>query len=45
MRTQERDYIFVDRMKDAIRRRGENISRFEVEVDVVLNPLVVRDSD
>jgi crotonobetaine/carnitine-CoA ligase len=24
-------YYFVDRMKDAIRRRGENISSFEVE--------------
>jgi crotonobetaine/carnitine-CoA ligase len=25
------DYFFVDRIKDAIRRRGENISSFEVE--------------
>jgi crotonobetaine/carnitine-CoA ligase len=27
-------YYFVDRKKDAIRRRGENISSFEVEADV-----------
>lgn len=28
-------FYFVDRMKDAIRRRGENISSFEVEAEVV----------
>lgn len=28
------NYFFVDRMKDAIRRRGENISSFEVETEV-----------
>src|SRR3546814_5782954 len=28
------DYWFVDRTKDAIRRRGENISSFEVELVV-----------
>lgn len=28
------NYFFVDRIKDAIRRRGENISSFEVESDV-----------
>lgn len=28
------NYYFVDRMKDAIRRRGENISSFEVESEV-----------
>ena len=28
------DYVFVDRMKDTIRRRGENISSFEVEVEL-----------
>ena len=28
-------YFFVDRMKDAIRRRGENISSFEVETELV----------
>ncbi|TCO62109.1 AMP-binding protein [Actinocrispum wychmicini] len=32
------DYFFVDRMKDAIRRRGENISSFEVEADVAAHP-------
>src|SRR5262249_20642503 len=31
------DYIFVDRLKDAIRRRGENISSYEVETDVLRN--------
>jgi crotonobetaine/carnitine-CoA ligase len=30
----EGNYHFVDRMKDAIRRRGENISSFEVEAEV-----------
>ncbi len=33
-------YYFVDRMKDTIRRRGENISSFEVEAEVVLHPHV-----
>lgn len=33
-------FYFVDRMKDAIRRRGENISSFEVEADVVRHPAV-----
>lgn len=28
------DYFFVDRRKDAIRRRGENISAFEVEQEI-----------
>jgi crotonobetaine/carnitine-CoA ligase len=28
------DYQFVDRIKDAIRRRGENISSYEVEAEV-----------
>lgn len=32
------NYFFVDRMKDAIRRRGENISSFEVEVEIVAHP-------
>lgn len=35
------NYFFVDRFKDAIRRRGENISSFEVEVAVVQHPEVV----
>lgn len=33
-------FYFVDRMKDAIRRRGENISSFEVEADVCSHPAV-----
>lgn len=33
-------YYFVDRRKDAIRRRGENISSFEVEAEVVAYPAV-----
>lgn len=31
-------FYFVDRMKDAIRRRGENISSFEVELEVCAYP-------
>ena len=31
-------FYFVDRMKDAIRRRGENISSFEVEAEVCAHP-------
>ncbi|HEX2888383.1 AMP-binding protein, partial [Vineibacter terrae] len=34
------DYFFVDRMKDAIRRRGENISSFEVETEVCAHPAI-----
>ena len=33
-------FFFVDRMKDAIRRRGENISSFEVETEVCAHPAV-----
>jgi len=33
-------FYFVDRKKDAIRRRGENISSFEVEAEVVAHPAV-----
>jgi crotonobetaine/carnitine-CoA ligase len=32
------NYYFVDRIKDAIRRRGENISSFEVEAAVNQHP-------
>lgn len=32
------NYFFVDRMKDTIRRRGENISSFEVEAAVMAHP-------
>lgn len=31
-------FYFVDRVKDAIRRRGENISSFEVEAEVIAHP-------
>lgn len=34
------NYFFVDRLKDAIRRRGENISSFEVETYVDEHPEV-----
>jgi crotonobetaine/carnitine-CoA ligase len=32
------NFFFVDRMKDAIRRRGENISSFEVEAEILRFP-------
>lgn len=32
------NYFFVDRIKDAIRRRGENISSYEVEAEVLAHP-------
>ena len=32
------NFFFVDRMKDAIRRRGENISSFEVEAEIGAHP-------
>ena len=34
------NFYFVDRIKDAIRRRGENISSFEVEAEVNSHPAV-----
>ncbi|HEX3590715.1 MAG TPA: AMP-binding protein [Pseudonocardiaceae bacterium] len=34
-------YFFLDRMKDAIRRRGENISAFDIECEVNLHASVV----
>lgn len=40
IRDGEGNFFFVDRMKDAIRRRGENISSFEVEADVCSHPAV-----
>lgn len=33
-------FYFVDRMKDTIRRRGENISSFEVEAEIAAFPSV-----
>jgi crotonobetaine/carnitine-CoA ligase len=35
------NYFFVDRKKDAVRRRGENISTFEVEREVTAHPSVL----
>lgn len=37
---QDGNYFFVDRLKDVIRRRGENISSFEVETEVCGHPSV-----
>ncbi|MQA86161.1 MAG: AMP-binding protein [Streptosporangiales bacterium] len=34
-------FYFLDRMKDAIRRRGENISAFDLECEVNLHPDVL----
>lgn len=34
------NFFFVDRFKDAIRRRGENVSSFEVESEVLAHPFV-----
>ena len=34
------NYYYVDRVKDSIRRRGENISSYEVEVEVQAHPAV-----
>jgi carnitine-CoA ligase len=34
------DYHFVDRLKDAIRRRGENISSYEIEVELLGHPAI-----
>jgi crotonobetaine/carnitine-CoA ligase len=36
----EGTFYFVDRLKDAIRRRGENISSFEVEREITAHPAV-----
>lgn len=35
------NYHFVDRLKDAIRRRGENISSYEVEAEINAHPAVL----
>ena len=35
------NFYFVDRLKDAIRRRGENISSFEVEAEINQHPAVL----
>jgi crotonobetaine/carnitine-CoA ligase len=40
-RDAEGNFFFVDRVKDAIRRRGENISSFEVEAALLADPAVL----
>jgi crotonobetaine/carnitine-CoA ligase len=40
MRDEEGNYFFVDRKKDAVRRRGENVSSIEVEAEVLSFPSV-----
>ena len=40
-RDEEENYFFVDRAKDALRRRGENISSFEVEEELLSHPLIM----
>ncbi len=40
-RDAEGTYSFVDRLRDSIRRRGENISSLEVETQVNLHPSVL----
>lgn len=39
-RDAEGNFFFADRIKDAIRRRGENISSFEVEAEIARHPNV-----
>jgi len=40
MQDEHGNFFFLDRIKDVIRRRGENISSFEVEKEVMTHPLV-----
>ncbi len=40
MRDEDGNYYYADRVKDSIRRRGENISSFEVENEVNAHPAV-----
>ncbi len=40
LREQDGQFRFLDRLKDAIRRRGENISSFEVEQVLISHPEV-----
>jgi crotonobetaine/carnitine-CoA ligase len=40
-RDEDGNFYFVDRLKDAIRRRGENISSFEVEAEVEAHPAIL----
>jgi crotonobetaine/carnitine-CoA ligase len=41
MRDEDGNYYYVDRMKDCIRRRGQNISSFEVENEVNAHPEIL----
>jgi crotonobetaine/carnitine-CoA ligase len=34
-------FYFLDRMKDAIRRRGENISAFDLEIEINTHPAIL----
>jgi crotonobetaine/carnitine-CoA ligase len=36
------DYYFLDRLKDSIRRRGRNISSFEIEAEAATHPSVLQ---
>lgn len=38
MQDADGDFIFVDRLKDTIRRRGENISSYELEIELLSHP-------
>jgi crotonobetaine/carnitine-CoA ligase len=40
IRDNDGTYRFVDRLKDAIRRRGENVSSFEVEQVLLMHPAI-----
>ncbi|MFO7191100.1 MULTISPECIES: ATP-dependent acyl-CoA ligase [Thermocrispum] len=40
-RDEEGWYYFVDRFKDALRRRGENISSYEIETAILAHPAVL----
>lgn len=40
IRDDEGNFFFLDRIKDVIRRRGVNISSYEVEAEVLAHPLV-----
>jgi carnitine-CoA ligase len=36
------NFYFVDRLKDSLRRRGHNVSSFEVEAEVLAHPQVAQ---
>lgn len=40
-RDEDGNFYFCDRVKDSIRRRGENISSMEVESEIVVHPAVL----